>query len=75
MRSDLASEAEGEAARFLSVYEAYKSNVDVTKRRMYLETIQKVLSDTDKVIMDGGTQSGVLPYLPLEQLRQRQAGN
>ncbi len=68
-REQLTNEAEGEAQRFLSVYEAYKSNVDVTKRRMYLETIQKVLSETDKVIMEGGSQ-GVLPYLPLDQLRR-----
>lgn len=65
----LLNEAEGEAARFLSVYAAYKENPEVTKRRMYLETMQGVLSGTDKVILDRGG-SGVVPYLPLNELRR-----
>lgn len=68
----LENEAEGEAERFLSVFRAYQQNPDVTRRRMYLETLQGVLSDTDKVIMDGGSQgSGAIPYLPLNELRGR----
>src|SRR3546814_636425 len=46
----LENEAEGEAQRFLSVYNAYRQNPDVTRRRMYLETMQGILSDTDKEI-------------------------
>lgn len=65
----LENEAEGEAQRFLSVYEAYKQNPEVTKRRMYLETIQKVMSGTDKVILDSKVQ-GAVPYLPLNELRR-----
>jgi len=65
----LVKEAEGEAARFLEVYQAYKINPAVTRRRMYLETIQEVLTNTDKVIMEGGGQ-GVVPYLPLNELRR-----
>ena len=65
----LVQEAEGEAQRFLEVYQAYKINPEVTRRRMYLETIQKVLTNTDKVIMEGGGQ-GVVPYLPLNELRR-----
>ncbi|MDH3472089.1 MAG: FtsH protease activity modulator HflK [Rhodospirillales bacterium] len=68
-RERLIKEAEGEAQRFLQVYESYKQNPDVTRRRMYLETVQKVLQDTDKVIMDSGS-TGVVPYLPLDQLRR-----
>lgn len=72
-RERLQNEAEGEAQRFLSVYNAYKENPDVTKRRMYLETMQGVLSEIDKVIIDKGAQ-GVVPYLPLDRLRDRGAG-
>ena len=69
-REQLENEAEGEAQRFIQVYQAYKENPEVTRRRMYLETMQNVLTGTDKVIMDGGIQ-GVVPYLPLDQLRRR----
>jgi membrane protease subunit HflK len=69
-RERLENEAEGEAQRFLQVYKAYAENPEVTKRRMYLETMQGLLTDTDKVIMDSGVQ-GVVPYLPLDQLRRR----
>ena len=67
----LENEAEGEAERFLSVFRAYKQNPDVTRRRMYLETLQDVLSDTDKVILDRQGAGGVVPYLPLNELRGR----
>lgn len=69
----LENEAEGEAQRFLSVYEAYKQNPEVTKRRMFLETIQNVMSKTDKVIMDNNSGSGTVPYLPLNELRGNRA--
>ncbi len=68
----LENEADGEAQRFLSVFAAYKQNPDVARRRMYLETIQDVLSRTDKVVMDPGIQ-GTVPYLPLNELRRRPA--
>ena len=71
-KEQIVNEAQGEAQRFLSVYEAYKQNPEVTERRMYLETIQKVFSKTDKVIMDQ-TNQGAVPYLPLNELR-RQSG-
>ena len=71
-KEQLLNEAEGEAERFLSVYRAYQQNPDVTRRRMYLETMQGVLSNTDKVIMDSGPGgTGVVPYLPLNELRGR----
>ncbi len=72
-RERLENEAEGEAQRFLQVYAAYKENRQVTKRRMYLETMQNLLSDIDKVIMDRGVQ-GAVPYLPLNELRRNRAG-
>jgi membrane protease subunit HflK len=70
-RDRLTNEAEGQAARFTQVYDSYKAAPDVTRRRMYLETLQEVFSTTDKVIIDentGGT--GVVPYLPLDQLNR-----
>jgi membrane protease subunit HflK len=67
----LENDAEGEAQRFLSVFNAYLQNPDVTRRRMYLETMQGVLSQTDKVILDGQSGAGgVVPYLPLNELRR-----
>ena len=67
-RERIIKESQGEAERFLKVYEAYLQNPDVTRQRIYLETVQKVLQNTDKVIMEGG--SGAVPYLPLDQLRR-----
>jgi len=64
----LVQEAEGEADRFTSVFNAYKENPEVTRRRMYLETLQDVLTGSDKVILDSGT-GGAVPYLPLNELR------
>ncbi len=62
--------AQGESARFLSVYEQYKMAKDVTRRRIYLETMERILSNTDKVILEneGG---GVLPYLPLPAIKKQ----
>lgn len=65
-------EAEGEAKRFLAVYEAYKQGKDVTRRRLYLERMQEVLGNTEMVIIDSGKGgTGVVPYLPLPELRKR----
>ncbi len=68
-RERLITEAEGEADRFSQVLEAYLQSPDVTRNRMYLETMQNVYSRTNKVLMDGMT-SGAIPYLPLNELRQ-----
>jgi membrane protease subunit HflK len=65
----LENEADGEAQRFLSVYQAYQENPEVTRRRMYLETLQQVLAGADKVILDKGV-GGTVPYLPLNELRR-----
>ncbi len=74
-RERLIKEADGEAKRFLSVYEAYKTGKAVTTRRLYLERMQDVLSKSEKVIIDKGQGgSGVVPYLPLPELRKRTEG-
>ena len=69
-REQIVNEAQGEAQRFLQVLSAYKQNPAVTRRRMYLETLQGVFQRTDKVIMSDGVQ-GTVPYLPLDELRRR----
>ncbi len=60
------AEATGQTSRFLKVYEEYKKAPDVTRKRMYLETMERVLGSTEKIIMD--PSSGVVPYLPLSEL-------
>jgi membrane protease subunit HflK len=63
-------EAQGEAARFISVYNEYVNNPDVTRKRLYLETMELVLGGANKVIMDEGSAgSGVIPYLPLPAIQ------
>jgi len=65
----LTARAQGDAAAFDKVYEQYRQAPDVTKRRMYYETMERVLSANDKVIVEG---SGVTSYLPLPEVRRRQ---
>ncbi|MEH6475905.1 MAG: FtsH protease activity modulator HflK [Sneathiella sp.] len=66
------AEAEGEAARFVSIYDEYKKAPGVTRQRIYLETMQEVLTGKNKVIIDSdGAGQGVVPYLPLNQLNNK----
>ena len=65
------AEASGQAARFLKVFEEYKKAPDVTRQRMFLETMERVMGGTDKIILDGKGGQGVVPYLPLDQLQRR----
>jgi membrane protease subunit HflK len=63
------AEAKGQSARFLKVYEEYKKAPDVTRQRIYLETMERVLGNSDKLIYDGGSSGqGIVPYLPLNEL-------
>ncbi|MEQ9448229.1 MAG: hypothetical protein RLN70_04875, partial [Rhodospirillaceae bacterium] len=64
-------EAEGQASRFNDFYETYVADRDITVRRMYLETMEEVLGRSEKIIMDEGGGSGVVPYLPLPEVRRR----
>jgi len=67
--------SEGEASRFVSIYNEYAKAKQVTKDRMYLETMEKVLADIDKVIIDKNSGSGVVPYLPLPELGKKKVTN
>ena len=63
-------EATGEAARFNSIYAEYVNAPEVTRKRLFLETMEQVLGDSQKVMIETGAgASGVLPYLPLPELR------
>jgi membrane protease subunit HflK len=63
------AEATGQTARFLKIFEQYKKAPDVTRERMYLETMERILGGTDKIILDsGGSGSNVVPFLPLNEL-------
>ncbi|MGP3697443.1 FtsH protease activity modulator HflK [Rhodobacter sp. NSM] len=74
-RAEVVNNAQGEASRFISIYDEYVKAPDVTRRRLYLETMEKVLGSMDKVILDGVNGqggSGVVPYLPLNELGRNQ---
>ena len=68
-KSQTVAEATGQTSRFLKIYEQYKKAPDVTRERMYLETMERVLGGSNKIIVDTnqGAQS-VVPYLPLGEL-------
>jgi membrane protease subunit HflK len=68
-REQTVQEARGQADRFINVYEEYRKAPDVTRQRIYLETLEKIFSGTDKVIIDNESGSGVVPYLPLDRLQ------
>jgi membrane protease subunit HflK len=67
--------SEGEASRFVSIFNEYDKAKEVTQERMYLETMEKVLADIDKVIIEKNAGSGVVPYLPLPELGKKQVTN
>jgi len=68
-KSQTVAEATGQTSRYLKIYEQYKKAPDVTRERMYLETMERVLGGSNKIIVDSslGAQ-GVVPYLPLNEL-------
>ena len=72
-RAQQVNQAEGEASRFSAVLGEYVKAPDVTRKRLYLETMERVLGQMDKIILDesaGGGGQGVVPYLPLNELRR-----
>ncbi|HZL62083.1 MAG TPA: FtsH protease activity modulator HflK [Pseudolabrys sp.] len=68
-KSQTVAEATGQTSRFVKIYEQYKKAPDVTRERMYLETMERVLGGSNKIIIDSNPGSqGVVPYLPLNEL-------
>lgn len=63
-------ESEGEAARFIAIYTEYANAPEVTRKRMFLETMEEVLGGMPMTIIESGVGQGVVPYLPLDELRR-----
>lgn len=78
-RARVVNDAIGEASRFEAVLAEYTQAPEVTRKRLYIETMQKVLGDVDKIILEGGMggagSQGVVPYLPLNELRRSGGSN
>ena len=75
-RDQTVKEAEGEASRFEKVFSEYEKAPEITRKRMFLETMERVFGGTDKIIIDnkGAGGSGVVPYLPLNEMSKKRAG-
>jgi membrane protease subunit HflK len=68
-RQQTVAEAEGEANRFVAVYEQYRLAPEVTRERMFIETMERILAPMNKIILDEKAGSGVVPYLPLPEIQ------
>jgi len=71
-KKEVVAQAEGEASRFIAIYNEYSKAKTVTQERMYLETMEKVFANVNKIIIDKQSGSGVVPYLPLPELKKSQ---
>lgn len=72
-RAQVVNEAEGEASRFSAVLAEYQKAPEVTRKRLYIETMEEVLGQVDKVILDDKGGQGVVPYLPLNEIVRQPA--
>ncbi len=71
-KQTIVADAQGAAQRFVSIYEEYRQAPDVTRRRLFLETMERVFQDMNKVVIDDeASGSGVVPYLPLPEVQRR----
>jgi len=68
-------DATGQAQRFIALEEEYAKAKDVTRERLYLETMEAVLGRAKKILLDDAAGQHVVPYLPLDQLKARPSGN
>lgn len=73
-KNRVVQEARGEAQRFVSVYDEYAKAPDVTRKRLFLETMERILRGSEKVIIEQNGGPGVVPYLPLPELQKRAGG-
>ena len=75
-KEQVVKQAEGVAQNFIDVYNSYKDAKEVTRRRIYLETLREVLEGPNKIILDdSGNGQGVVPYLPLNELNKTRTSN
>ncbi len=65
------AQSKGEAERFISVHNSYKLGKEVTRERIYLETLEKALGNIDKIIIDKDASGSVVPYLPLPEIKKK----
>ncbi len=70
-KQEVVARAQGEAARFSSVYNQFRQARDVTKKRIYLETMEEILQGMNKIIVEGKNTQGVVPYLPLPEIKNK----
>jgi modulator of FtsH protease HflK len=72
-REQATAEATGQASRFNQIYDAYRVAPEVIRQRIFLETMERVFGNTDKVLIDQNSQGGqgVVPFLPLSELQRR----
>ncbi|MCJ8324576.1 MAG: FtsH protease activity modulator HflK [Rhizobiales bacterium] len=73
-KQSVVAEATGQAARFISVYEEYAKAPQVTRDRIYLETLERIYMNTNKIILDSEGSNGIVPYLPLNELIKTNKG-
>lgn len=73
--AEVTNRAEGDASRFLAIYNEYKQAKDITRKRLYLEMMESIMEDMDKVILDQENGSGVVPYMALPEIEKRRQRN
>ncbi|MEZ5647880.1 MAG: FtsH protease activity modulator HflK [Alphaproteobacteria bacterium] len=69
-KSEKVAQATGDAQRFIAVYDQFRLAPEITRRRLYLETMEEVLGSIDKILIDPHAGQGVVPYLPLDELQR-----
>jgi membrane protease subunit HflK len=74
-QAEVVNRATGDASRFDQIFQAYLKDKDVTKERIYIETVEEIFSNVDKIIIDSDAGNGVVPYLPLKELNKSAGGN
>lgn len=72
-RAEVTNRAEGDASRFKAIYTEYSQAKDITRKRLYLETLEETMKGMDKVIL-GESGAGVVPYMALPEIKKRQGG-
>lgn len=70
---EVVNRAKGDAQRFDSIYEAYKTGETVTAERLYLETMEDVINNANTIILDGSGTGGTVPYLSINEIKNRVA--
>jgi membrane protease subunit HflK len=73
-QAEVVNRAKGDASRFDQIFQAYLQNKDVTKERIYIETVEGIFSNVEKIIIDNEGAGGVVPYLPLKELNKSAGG-